>query len=75
MNSESLSIVILGTALYMQTPSEFLRSLIREKKEKLEAAELRQAIISGYRDAISGNVYEFSGDLKKDMKTYQKKTL
>ncbi len=38
----------------MQTPSKFLRSLIRQKKENIEAAELKQAIISGYRDAISG---------------------
>ncbi len=63
-----------GDGSLYATPSEFLRSLIRQKKEKLEAAELRQAIISGYRDAISGNVYEFSGDLRKDMKAFQKKS-
>jgi len=63
-----------GDGSLYATPSEFLRSLIRQKKEKLEAAELRQAIISGYRDAISGHVYEFSGDLRKDMKTFQKKS-
>ena len=63
-----------GDGSLYATPSEFLRSLIRQKKEKLEAAELRQAIISGYRDAISGHVYEFSGDLRKDMKAFQKKS-
>lgn len=62
-----------GDGSLYATPSEFLRSLIRQKKEKLEAAELRQAIISGFRDAISGHVYEFSGDLRKDMKAFQKK--
>ena len=53
------------------TPSEFLRSLLREKKEKLESAELRQTIISGYQDAIAGRVQVFSGDLSQDMKTFQ----
>lgn len=63
-----------GDGSLYTTPSEFLRSLIRHKKEKLEAAELRQAIISGFRDAISGNVHEFSGDLREDMKTFKKNT-
>ncbi len=61
-----------GDGSLYATPSEFLRSLIRQKKERVEAAELRQAIIGGYLDAISGNVYEFSGDLKKDMEAFQK---
>ncbi|MCU7835378.1 MAG: hypothetical protein KZQ83_08995 [gamma proteobacterium symbiont of Taylorina sp.] len=36
------------------TPSEFIRSIVREKKEKLEAAALRTAVIEGYQDAIAG---------------------
>ena len=49
------------------TPSEFLRSLLREKKERLEARELRSAIIEGYQDAIAGRINTFSGDLKSDL--------
>lgn len=64
-----------GDGSLYATPSEFLRSLIRQKKEKLEAAELRQSIISGYCDAISGNIYEFSGDLRKDMKAFRENQL
>ena len=64
-----------GDGSLYATPSEFLRSLIRQKKEKLDAAELRQSIISGYCDAISGDVCEFSGDLRKDMKAFRKNQL
>src|SRR5439155_22926145 len=36
------------------TPSEFLRDVLREKKERMEAAELRDGIVEGYRDLIKG---------------------
>src|SRR2546427_446655 len=49
------------------TPSEFLRDVLREKKERMEAAELRDGIIEGYRDLIAGRVVEFKGDLRKSM--------
>ena len=62
-----------GDGSLYATPSEFLRSLLREKKEKLESAELREAILSGYQDAIRGRVHSFSGDLRKDMKSFQAK--
>jgi len=60
-----------GDGSLYATPSEFLRSLLREKKEKLESMELRQAIISGYQDAIAGRLHAFSGDLKKDMEAFR----
>ena len=46
------------------TPSEFLRDLLREKKRRLEAAELRAAVIEGYNDAIEKRCVEFTGDLE-----------
>ncbi|NOX08300.1 MAG: hypothetical protein GXP22_02210 [Gammaproteobacteria bacterium] len=46
---------------------------LHEKKERLESAELRQAILNGYQDAITGHVDVFSGDLRKDMKAFQEK--
>ncbi len=55
------------------TPSEFLRSLLREKKERLEARELRSAIIEGYQDAIAGRINAFSGDLKSDLDQFLSK--
>ena len=45
------------------TPSEFLRDLLREKKERLEAAAIRAGVLEGYRDLIEGRTVEFTGDL------------
>jgi len=45
------------------TPSEFLRDILREKKERQEAAALRDGILSGYRDLLAGDTVEFTGDL------------
>jgi len=46
------------------TPSEFLRDVLREKKRRMEAAAVRDAIIEGYRDLAEGRFVEFDGDLK-----------
>lgn len=62
-----------GDGSLYATPSEFLRSLLREKKERLEAAQLRSAILNGYQDAISGRTTKFSGDLKKDLQEFKSK--
>lgn len=56
-----------GDGSLYATPSEFLRSLIREKKERQEAQELRAAIVAGYSDAIAGRTTNFSGDLNADL--------
>lgn len=61
-----------GDGSLFATPSEFLRHLIREKKEVKEAAVLRDAIIEGYQDAISGKTAMFSGDLRADMRSFQR---
>ena len=57
-----------GEGTLFATPSEFLRDVLREKKERLEAAELRDAILEGYRDLIEGRVVEFKGDLRAMLK-------
>ncbi len=62
-----------GNGSLYATPSEFLRSLLREKKERQEAQELRSAIIEGYQDAIAGRTAPFSGDLKMDMDRFLSK--
>lgn len=55
------------------TPSEFLRSLVREKKERLEAAQLRENIIEGYQDAIAGRTVVFDGDLDTALTTFMQR--
>lgn len=57
-----------GDGTLYATPSEFLRDVLREKKERMEAAELRSGIVEGYRDLIEGRLVEFKGNLRKTMK-------
>lgn len=57
-----------GDGTLYATPSEFLRSLLREKKERQDAAALRQAIIEGYQDLAAGRMVEFTGDLRAALK-------
>ncbi|HVV01634.1 MAG TPA: CopG family transcriptional regulator [Verrucomicrobiae bacterium] len=53
-----------GDGSLYATPSEFLRDVLRDKKERMEAAEMRDAILEGYRDLAVGRVIEFKGDLR-----------
>lgn len=55
------------------TPSEFLRDLLREKKERMEAAEMRDAILEGCCDLIEGRVVEFNGDLRASLRQAQRR--
>lgn len=54
-----------GDGTLYATPSEFVRDLLREKKQRLDAARIREAIIEGYRDANAGRTVEYQGDLRK----------
>jgi len=52
-----------GDGTLYATPSEFVRDLIRRHKLQQDAAAVRDAIIDGYQDAISGRTREFTGSL------------
>lgn len=56
-----------GDGTLFATPSEFLRDLLREKKERMEASAMREAILEGYQDIIEGRVVEFTGDLRQTL--------
>ena len=62
-----------GDGTLFATPSEFLRDVLRDKKERLEAAAMRDAILEGYRDLIEGRVVEFKGDLRATLKEAQRR--
>jgi ribosome modulation factor len=47
--------------------------MIRHKRDRQKAAELREAIVEGYQDAISRRTKVFSGNLKADLKAHRKK--
>ena len=53
-----------GDGTLYATPSEFVRDIIRRHKLQQEAAEVRDGILEGYQDAISGRTVAFRGDLR-----------
>lgn len=61
-----------GDGTLYATPTEFMRDVLREKKQRMEAAALRAGILEGYQDAIAGRTTTFSGNLKNDMARFKK---
>jgi antitoxin ParD1/3/4 len=61
-----------GEGTLFATPSEFVRALLREKKERLEAAKIRDAILEGYQDALNGRTVEYRGNLRQLLKKTQR---
>ncbi len=61
--------------MYKTKPEKLLMScdVLREKKQRREAAELRAGILAGYQDAIAGRTTRFSGNLKDDMARFKKR--
>ena len=53
-----------GDGTLYATPSEFVRDLLRQKKEELEVAQIREAILEGYEDVLKGRTSEFRGSLR-----------
>jgi antitoxin ParD1/3/4 len=60
------------TGLY-ETPSEYVRDLIRRDMERREGQFVKDAILAGYQDLAAGRVIESSGDFKADMATLDRK--
>ena len=57
-----------GDGSLYATPSEFVRDLIRQQKQRQEAEAMRDSIIAGYQDAIAGKTLQFDGNLKALLK-------
>jgi antitoxin ParD1/3/4 len=57
-----------GDGTLYATPSEFVRDVLREKKERLEAAAIRDAILEGYQDALHGRTVPYRGNLRALLK-------
>jgi len=62
-----------GDGTLYATPSEFVRDILRRHKLQAESAQVRDAIIEGYQDAIAGRTVAFQGDLKTLLKQGPKK--
>jgi antitoxin ParD1/3/4 len=57
-----------GDGTLYATPSEFVRDVLRQKKEMLEASQIRDAILSGYQDVLDGRTVEYHGNLREILK-------
>ena len=53
-----------GPGTTYSTPSEFVRAVLRERKEREEAARSREAILEGLHDLLEGRSYPYNGDLE-----------
>jgi len=58
---------MVGEAGLYETPSEYVRDLIRRDMERRAGQFMQNAILAGYRDVAAGRVFASSGDFKADM--------
>lgn len=64
--AEFVSRMVGDTGLY-ETPSEYVRDLIRRDMERREGQVVQDAILAGYHDLSAGRVFASSGDFTADM--------
>ena len=64
--AEFVERMVGDTGLY-ETPSEYIRDLIRRDMERRGGSVAQAAILEGYRDLAAGAVFESSGDFQMDM--------
>ncbi len=62
-----------GDGTLYSTPSEFLRDLLREKKRRMEAAQIREGILEGFQDILQGRVVEYRGDIRETLAEFDRK--
>ena len=60
---KSLSLLNSGGGNLYATPSEFVHDVLREKKERLEAAEILDAILDGYQDVLQKRTVPYCSNL------------
>lgn len=64
--AEHVARVVGHQGLY-ETPSEYIRALIRQDMLHSEASYVRQALKDGYTDAAEGRYFKSTGDFASDM--------
>ena len=62
-----------GDGTLYSTPSEFIRDTIRERKELMEAASLRNGVLEGYQDVMNGRVVDYNGSVRDVIKKVKNK--
>ena len=61
-----------GDGTLYSTPSEFVRAVLRERKERVEAAVVRDALLEGYDDLSHGRTVEYDGSVRQMLKQASK---
>jgi antitoxin ParD1/3/4 len=64
---------MVGEAGLYETPSEYVRDLIRRDMERRDGQFVQDAILTGYRDLVSGRILASTGDFKADMAALDRK--
>jgi antitoxin ParD1/3/4 len=64
---------MVGTGGLYETPSEYVRDLIRRDMERRDSHLAQDAILAGYHDLAAGRVFDSSGDFKADMATLDRR--
>lgn len=64
---------MVGEAGLYETPSEYVRDLIRRDMERRDGQIVKDGILTGYRDLAAGRVFASSGDFKADMALLDRK--
>ncbi|KAB2900344.1 MAG: CopG family transcriptional regulator [Dokdonella sp.] len=64
---------MVGEAGLYETPSEYIRDLIRRDMERREGKFVQDAILTGYRDLAAGRIFAPTGDFKADMASLDRK--
>lgn len=64
---------MVGVSGLYETPSEYIRDLIRRDMERREGQLAQDAILAGYRDLAAGRSFASSGDFRTDMKSLDQK--
>lgn len=58
---------MVGESGLYETPSEYVRDLIRRDMERRGGQVVQEAILAGYRDLAAGRDFKSSGDFDADM--------
>lgn len=64
---------VVGPDGYYESPSEYIRSLIRRDMEESDIYELRESIQEGYADIKTGRYFKSTGNFFEDRKIFHKK--
>lgn len=54
-----------GDGTLHTTPGDYIRAVLREKKEQVDAAQIRDAILEGYADAMHGRTVPYRRNLRR----------